>query len=158
MHRSVSSSSGFKKKSHSCQIERVQSYFYLGVIVNQRIPWSEHIQHQYQKVRKLIGMLYRQFYTWANTLTLRTVNMTCIRPHLEYAAQLWDPCNKKDIEALGSVQKFACKVCLKIWDMSYDDMFHLLNLPPLHARRRYLKLVTMSNIINGHLYFPHFHF
>ena len=33
-------------------------------------------------------------------------------------------------------------------------MLHLLNLPPLHARRRYLKLVTMFNIINGHLYFP----
>jgi hypothetical protein len=38
--------------------------------------------------------------------------------------------------------------------MSYDDMLHLLNLPPLHARLRYLKLVTMFNIINGHLYFP----
>ena len=33
-------------------------------------------------------------------------------------------------------------------------MLHLLNLPPLHARRRYLKLVTMFNIMNGHLYFP----
>ena len=33
--------------------------------------------------------------------------------------------NKKDIEALESVQKFACKVCLKLWDTSYDDMLHL---------------------------------
>ena len=36
----------------SCQIERVQSYCYLGVIVNQRISWSEHIQ---LNVQKLIG-------------------------------------------------------------------------------------------------------
>ena len=57
----------------SSQIERVQSYCYLGVIVNQRISWSEHIQHLCLKVRKLIGMMYRQFYTWADTLTLRTV-------------------------------------------------------------------------------------
>ena len=67
----------------SCQIERVQSYSYLGVIVNQRISWSEHIQHLCLKVRKLIGILYRQFYTWADTLILRTVYLTCIRPHLE---------------------------------------------------------------------------
>ena len=105
----------------SCQIERAQSYCYLGVIVNQRISWSEHIQHLCLKVRKLIGILYRQFYTWADTLTLRAVYLTCIRPHMEYAAQLWDPCNKKDIEALKSVQKFACKVCLKLWDTSYDE-------------------------------------
>ena len=67
---------------------------------------------------KSAGMPYRQFYSWADTLALRTVYLTCIRPHLEYAAQLWDPCNKKDIEALESVQKFACKACLMIWDMS----------------------------------------
>ena len=70
----------------SCQIERVQSYFNLGVIVNQCISWSEHIQHLCLKVRKLIGMLYRQIYTWANNLTLRTVNMTCIRPHFCFHA------------------------------------------------------------------------
>ena len=64
----------------SCQIER---YCYLGVIVNQHISWSEHIQHLCLKVRKLISILYRQFYTWANTLILRTVYLTCIQPHLE---------------------------------------------------------------------------
>ena len=47
----------------------------------------------------------RGLQTWPDTFTftLRTVYLTCIRPHLEYAAQLWDPCNKKDIEPLGSV-------------------------------------------------------
>ena len=67
--------------------------------------------------------------------------------------------------AMGSMQqerywtsrvcsKFACKICLKIWDMSYDDMFHLLNLPPLRGRRRYLKLVAVFVF----LHFPHGNF
>ena len=90
-------------------------------------------------------MLYRQFYTWADTLTHRTGHMTCIRPHLEYAAQLWDPCNKKDIEAIESVQNFAYKVCLKMWDMSYDDML------TCHI---YMPDADISHIMNGHLYFP----
>ena len=102
-------------------IEQVKQYRYLGVLVNEHISLSEHIKQLCSKVRKLIGMLYRQFYTWADTSTLITIyfNLTCIRPHLEYAAQLWDPYNKKDIELLESVQKFACKVCLKCWDMDY---------------------------------------
>ena len=100
-------------------IEQVENYCYLGVMVNQHTCWSEHIQHLCRKVRKLIGMLYRNFYTWADTSTLRTVYITCIRPHLEYAVQLWDPYKKKDIDNLESVQKFACKVCLKTWDMNY---------------------------------------
>ena len=80
--------------------------------------------------------------------------LTCIRPHLEYAAQLWDPYNKKDIELLESVQKFACKVCLKCWDMDYQNMLHCLDIPPLSVRRRYLKLITMFNIVNGQSFLP----
>ena len=137
-------------------IEQVKQYRYLGVLVNEHtcISWSEHIKQLCSKVRKLIGMLYRQFYTWADTSTLITIYLTCIRPHLEYAAQLWDPYNKKDIELLESVQKFACKVCLKCWDMDYQNMLHCLDIPPLSVRRRYLKLITMFNIVNGQSFFP----
>ena len=33
-------------------------------------------------------MLYRQFCCWADTTTLLTLYLTCIRPHLEYACTL----------------------------------------------------------------------
>ena len=61
--------------------------------------------------------------------------------------------NKKYIELLESVQKFACKVCLKCWDMDYQNMLHCLDTP-LSVRRRYLKLITMFNIVNGQSFFP----
>ena len=57
-------------------------------------------------------------------------------------------------ELLESVQKFACKVCLKCWDMDYQSMLHCLDIPPLSVRRRYLKLITMFNIVNGQSFFP----
>ena len=103
-------------------------------------------------MRKLIGMLYRQFYAWADTCTLLTVYTTCIRPHLEYASQLWDPYNKKYAELVESVQKCTCTMCLKYWDMDYQNMLHCLYLLPLSVRHRYLKLITMFNI-NGHSFF-----
>ena len=52
----------------------------------------------------------------------------------EYAAQLWDPHVKGDIQMLELVQQFACKVCLKCWDTDYDNMLHCLDLPFLHVR------------------------
>ena len=99
-------------------------------------------------------MMYRQFYLWTDTSVLRSIYITCIRPHLEYAAQLWDPHVKRDIQLLESVQKFACKVCLKCWDMDYNNMLHCLDLPLLRVRRQHLKLITMYNIINGNTVFP----
>ena len=84
-----------------------------------------------------------------NTSVLQSICITCIHSHLEYAAQLWDTHVKRDIQMLESVQKFACEVCLKCWDMDYDNTLHCLDLPLLHVRRQHLKLITMFNIFNG---------
>ena len=81
--------------------------------------------------------------------TLLRIYLNCIRPHLEYACQLWDPYTDKGTQALESVQKFACKVCLKQWDIDYESMLQQLELTSLSQRRNFLKLTTMYNIING---------
>ena len=46
---------------------RVENYRYLGVLVSSILTWSEHIEHVCAKARKLVGMLYRQFYSWADS-------------------------------------------------------------------------------------------
>ena len=35
------------------------------------------------------------------------------------------------IQSLKSIQKFACKVCLKQWNLDYDNMLQLLDSPQL---------------------------
>ena len=63
-------------------IEQVKQYRYLGVLVNEHISWSEHIKQLCSKVRKLIGILYRQFYTWADTSTLITIYLYTSSPRI----------------------------------------------------------------------------
>ena len=109
-------------------MEQVSNYRYLGVMVTSKLSWYDHIQQICTKARRLVGMLYRQFYCWADTTTLLTLYIACIRPHLEYACTLWDPYTCKETHMIESVQKFACKVCLKCWDLNYDAMLHLLGI------------------------------
>jgi len=89
-------------------------------MVSSKLSWSEHIEQVSSKARKLIGKLYRQFYSWADTPILLLLYLTCIQPHLEYACQLWDPSMSKNRHLLEDVQKFACRDCLKRWDLDYD--------------------------------------
>ena len=44
-------------------LEQVESYHYLGVLVSSRLTWCDYIEHICVKARKLVGMLYRQFYS-----------------------------------------------------------------------------------------------
>ena len=116
-------------------MEQVSNYRYLAVMVTSKLSWSDHIEQICTKARRLVGMLYRQFYCWADTTTLLTLYLTCIHPHLEYACTLWDPYTCKETHMIESVQKFACKVCLKCWDLNYDAMLHLLGITHLSTRR-----------------------
>ena len=135
-------------------LEQVESYRYLGVTITSKLDWTQYINHVATKARKLVGMQYRKYYTWTDTPVLRCLYLTCIRPHLEYACQLWDPFTQNGINTLESVQKCACKICLKRWDLDYDSMLAQLNIPKLTTRRKYLKLTTMYNITRGNYYFP----
>ena len=80
--------------------------------------------------------------------------ITMVRPHLEYAAQVWDPHLVKNIEKLEKVQRFALRMCLRQWDCGYNDLLDKAGLPTLRNRRMILKQCTAFKIHAGLLLFP----
>ena len=79
------------------------------------LTWTDHIKQIYSKARRLVGLLFRQFYNYADPSTITILYLTLIRPKFEYASEVWDPYLIRDRSLLENVQKFACKVCLKNW-------------------------------------------
>ena len=134
-------------------LEKVQSYKYLGVLINSNLTWSDHISRVCSTARQQLGLLHRQFYGDSNTTTLRVLYITQVRSHLEYAIPVWDPHLSKDTEALESVQRFASKMYTKLWrEVSYEDRLKLMNIETLQSRRQQLKLCYLYKILNGQSY------
>ena len=77
----------------------------------------------------------RQFYENATSPTLLKLYCSFIRPHLEYAAIVWNPTLKGDIESLENVQKFALRVSKKSWNSVYQELLASAKLPSLQDRR-----------------------
>ena len=84
-------------------IERTYSYKYLGVTISSNLSWSEHIHAICTKAKRLLGFLYRHFYSNANTSSLLKLYISLIRPHLEYACQVWHPHLLTDINKLAKL-------------------------------------------------------
>ena len=135
-------------------MDKVSSYKYLGVTICNDLAWSTHIDKIASKTRQLIGMLYRRFYKWSSSNALLQLYLSLIRPHLEYATQVWSPHQLKDIQKLEAVQKFALKVCLKRWDSSYSELLDLSGIPKLADRRKLLCLTYFYKAVNGHVTLP----
>ena len=85
---------------------------------------------------------------------LKQLYLSLVRPHLEYASQVWDPHLSKDRCALEKVQKFACKLATSKWDSSYEELLSLMDLKPLQNRRLESKLGLMFKLVNNLCFFP----
>ena len=135
-------------------LESVSSFKYFGVLLTSDLSWCGHVKNACTKARQLIGLIYRRFYKYSSAQTLRQLYLALVRPHLEYAVSVWSPHLQKDIDMLEKTQKFATKVCTKLWDWSYHELLAKLHLPTLTQRRLHIDLCLMYKIIHGLMYFP----
>ena len=102
-----------------------------------------------------MGILYRKCYKNANNATMLKLYLSCIRPELEYAATVWSPHQKGQIDTLESVQKLALCVCFRNWDTNYHTLLSTNNIPSLSKRRFFLRLSFLFNIVKGVYSLPH---
>ena len=71
------------------------------------------------------------------------------RPHLEYAAPVWSPYSKQDINVLENVQRRATKVVAQIKNLPYEERLRMLGLTKLVDRRIRGDLILLFKIKNG---------
>ena len=131
----------------------MDSYKYLRILLSSGLSWTQHIQSTCGKARKLISLIYQHFYQCSNSESLFQMYISLVRPHLEYASQVWNPNKAGEINSLEDVQKFALRMCAKHWDSGYDDLLQLFSLSSLQQHRLYLDLSTMFKIVHGLFYF-----
>ena len=93
-------------------------------------------------------MLRKLFKFW-DVKTTRRLYTTFVRPHLEYAASVWNPSAKKDIKALERVQQRVTKLPICLRDLSYEERLKRLNLTTLKDRRERGDAIQLFKFNNG---------
>ena len=118
-------------------IELVKSAKLLGVILSNDLKWNEHVTYIVKKSSKRLYMLRLLKRGRADSKTLLTVYVTCVRSTLEYCAQVWHysipEYLSKDIER---IQSRALKIINPT--LSYSDALAVFDIPTLATRREYL--------------------
>ena len=89
----------------------------LGIIISSNFNWKEQINSALSKANRVLGMLKRTFVS-RDTDLWKKLYTSMIRPHLEYAVQVWNRRLIGDIERLEKVQRRATKTPSKL---SYDQ-------------------------------------
>ena len=141
-------------KISDVQLPTVSSCKDLGVIIDSSLKFGEHITQIVKKAYTVINLLFRIF-SIANESAYIQGYIAYVRPVLEYASNVWNPCISLGfIDKLEDVQRYFTRRlfyrCRPNLHMSYTDRLKYLKLESLEGRRLKSDLILAYQIIRGH--------
>ena len=81
-------------KIHNTQLEIVNKAKYLGVTINKRLNWKDHIGAITEKAQSCCHFLQRNLQQCDRQTKIQCYK-TFVRPFVEYSSSVWDPVNNK---------------------------------------------------------------
>lgn len=130
------------------EIERVKSEKDLGVIMDNKLNFREHITKKVNIANRNLGIIFRTF-TFLDKDMFLNLYKSIVRPHIEYATQVWSPMYKKDKILLENVQRRATRLVKCVQNLSYPERLRALGLPSLEYRRERADVVQVYKILNN---------
>ena len=119
---------------HHHELNHVSKQKDLGLTVDRRLKFTEHIAAKVKTANSMMGLIRRSFSFLDSTLFLK-LYPAFVRPYLEYAQVAWSPFLKKDINMVENVQRRATKLIDDFQNYTYSERLAKLNLPTLMYRR-----------------------
>ena len=96
-------------------IEETQHESYLGVIIDNKLNFNQHIDDMSKKATNLLNLCRRNLHICSKEVKNSACNMI-VRPHLEYASTYRNLYTKRNIDKLKAVQRRAARFVLNFYD------------------------------------------
>ena len=141
-------------KINQSALEKVDSYKYLGVTVNQRMNWTDHIDSIISKIGQRLGLVRRVKHLLPKSARLTLYN-SLIMPLFDYADIVWG--DKNNVQLMNHLQVMQNNAARLILDFparaSGTQALELLKWQPLHLRRFYHRCLMVFKYKNGNVDF-----
>ena len=96
-------------------IQETQHESYLGVIIDNKLNFNQHIDDMSKKATNLLKLCRRNLHMCSREVKNSAYNMI-VRPHLEYASTCWNPYTKRNIDKLEAVQHRSARFVPSFYD------------------------------------------
>ena len=116
-----------RRKTENQTLENVQSAKYLGITITDNMDWGQHVSEISSKATKALGFL-RKNLAFAPRSTKEVAYKTLVQPKLEYAAPIWNPHSKLQINQIEKVQRTAAPWTFRRWRNTVVSVKCLMSL------------------------------
>ncbi|MES9884550.1 MAG: reverse transcriptase family protein [Sedimenticola sp.] len=129
-------------------IQEVNEEKDLGVVMDKNLKFVAHIQTVVKKANRMLGVIKRTF-KYIDKEVFLNLYKALVRPHLEYASNVWSVIYKKDATLIENVQRRATRLMKNIRHKTYTERLKSLGIPSLQYRRVRADMVEVYKILTG---------
>ena len=111
----------------------------LGVLITHSLSWHNHIMAKLNTANKVLRLIKRTCGTCTQPHVLLKLYIHLVRPHVEFASQVWSPYQQFLIDLIERVQRRATKLIIK--DRPYRERLQELNI---HSMKNQIYVSVMT--------------
>jgi len=113
--------------NQSIALEHSNQFKDLGVLVDEKLSFKDHIQDKINKAFSMLGIIKRNF-KYLDMYSFILLYKSMVRSQLDYCSSVWSPYKKGDIDAIEKVQKRATKVLPELKNKSYIEWLKISDI------------------------------
>lgn len=130
------------------RVEIVENHKHLGITLSNSGQWTTHIDNILSAALKQINVLRKLKFTLSKD-ALSNIYLSFIRPHLEYACEVWDGCFENEKEKLEKIQLEAARIVTGLTKFaSKEALYFETGWEILADRRKNRKLIIFYKMHN----------
>ena len=132
-------------------VPRVNSKRDLGVIIDSKLSFAEHVSLTTRKAYQMLGFIFRCGKFFKNSDSIATLYNSLVRSRLEYCSTVWNPMYKKYVNVIERVQRKYTRMYYYKFNMSkpdYAERLDRLNMKSLEKRRLMSDEMTLYKIFH----------
>ena len=139
-------------------LQQVSIYKYLGVEIDDRLNFAQHVSKTTLKTKKCVGALCSTLRKWASKKVFETAITSIAFPLMTYAIEVWYPPDSGQQRKLCRVQKYAARLLTNNFNRqtTYEDLLSSLNWKSFHRLVIERRLLSVYKYVHGTRYIdPH---
>ena len=135
---------GFTPKINNVPIEKKNVVKFLGVLVDDKLTWRQHIAAVKAKMSRHIGIMYKLRSVLPLAARLQIFN-SLVQSHVSYCTLVWGSSCKNNIDTLFTTQKKAMRSVIP----GFVNYYYKDGLLPTHTKSAFneYNVLTVYNII-----------
>ena len=124
-------------------IKQVSSLKFLGIFLDEKLTWSQHINHIRGKISRSVGML-SSAKRFLERETLIKLYYAFIYPYITYCIEVWGHCNQQLFQSLFKIQKRAIRTITSSGRLAHTaQLFDSLNILPMKS----IYMLSLSSLM-----------